>query len=92
MKFKNIKAIKTTLLGIVSLASAFVYLFGFDGENTTIIFGLLIFGTLMLFAPDRLINNALRFLKITSKGSTSIEIDDIEINNKESDKEIPNER
>lgn len=83
MKIKNIKQIKSTVIGLLSIAGAFVYLFGFSGENTTMFFGLLVFGTLMLFAPDKFIDNALRFLKITSKGSTSIEIDDV------NEKEIP---
>lgn len=92
MKVNNIKQIKSTIIGLLSIAGSFVYLFGFSGENTTMFFGLLVFGTLMLFAPDKFINNALRFFKISTKGSTEIQIDDVEINNKDANKDIPNER
>lgn len=94
--FKNIRAIKTTIVGILFCSAAFVYLFHLEKENNTIFFGLLVLGIFLIFAPDTIFKSGtrvlLKILGITTKGSTSIEIDDIEINNKEPQNEVPNER
>lgn len=94
--FKNIKAIKTTIAGIIFISAAFVYLFHLQKENNTIIFGFIIIGIFLIFSPDTIFKSGakifLKMLGITTKGSTNIEIDDVEINNNLKDNDIPNER
>lgn len=60
---KNIRQWKTTLISIISYSAAFAYLFIVEDNSTWIFVSLLIFATMMLFAPDSFIGSLASFIK-----------------------------
>lgn len=64
---KNLRQWKTTTLGLISLIVGFAYLFLSEDNNLYIFLSLLIFGTLMCFAPDNLISSLSKFIKTNEK-------------------------
>ena len=60
MKISNIKQWKTTLIGCIILGASVVSVF-FDKTWTDAAIGICI-ATLFLFAPDKVIDNAIKFL------------------------------
>jgi len=60
---KNLKAYKTTTLGILSFLACGYYLFEIENPEFSIFTAMLVFGVLMLFAPDTLIKSVKNFIK-----------------------------
>lgn len=96
---KNLKDIKTSVIGLLLIAIAVYYLFVLEKESYTIFFGTLLLGIIFLLAPDKALTNINLFFKRFLKGFGSeqpqddkpnIDID-IQTENKDS-QDIPNER
>jgi len=54
---------KTTLIGLLTFAVSFYYLFKVEHAQLWIFVILLIFGTMMLFSADTLVNSLSSFIK-----------------------------
>ena len=59
---KNISCIKTTILGLIIIASSFAYLFSVENISETIFIFLFITGVSFIYLPDTLINSLRDFI------------------------------
>ncbi|MDF1858296.1 MAG: hypothetical protein P1U29_04925 [Candidatus Pelagibacter bacterium] len=60
---RNFRAWKTTLLGLATFVVAFYYLLKVEHAQSWIFAILLVFGTMMCFSADSLINSLTSFVK-----------------------------
>lgn len=60
---RNIRHWKTTIIGLLSYAISFFYLFKVENHNVWIFIVLIIFSTMMLFSADTLLDALGKFIK-----------------------------
>lgn len=89
---KNIKDIKTTIIGSLLIATALCYLFVLEKESYTIFFGTMLLGVVFIVAPDSALTNLNLFFKrfLSGFGSETHKINN-EVNEDviDEEKEIP---
>lgn len=62
LKYKNLRQIKTTVIGLALIAAGVYYIFHSDNPETIIVFGILGIGFSMLFMPDKLLEGLENFI------------------------------